>query len=114
VGTVRSARGRLLTRTAPELVAGLAGLVIAVRDGRTPSLVVWALIWAVAEGFSERRRLRGRRREGEDVVVDLVLPLVLPAALLVAALTGATAWAVLLGGLCLGGAAARLLVAARA
>jgi hypothetical protein len=107
---IASQRRRLVTRTLPELVAGMAGLLIAVRDGRAPSFVVWAVIWAVAETFSEQRRAQGPRREREDVLLDLVLPLVLPAAMLVAALRGASTWAVLLGGLCLGGAGGRLYV----
>ena len=50
----------------------------------------------------------------EDVLLDLVLPLVLPVAMLVATLRGADTWSVLLGGLCLGSAGARILVHARA
>ena len=50
---------------------------------------------------------------GKGTLIQLVLPLVLPLAMLLAALRGATTWAVLLGGLCLGGAAARLLVTPR-
>jgi hypothetical protein len=110
---VTPTRRRLLSRTLPELVAGAAGLLIAVHVGRMPSFLIWAAIWAVAESFAEQRRAQAPRRVREDVLLDLVLPLVLPGAMLVAAVRGADTWSVLLGGLCLGGAGARLVIHAR-